>query len=147
MSRELTIELTKKRFMDILYKNDYSTASELAEKIKKSRATVYRYIRLLREEGVGIMFIPGKGYIPSNCASKRDDVGFMRGILGRRASDWVAMNSAQKEIKERWISETDQKLFKKLLLEIKPRNADKLNNMYALLSPNNELNPANVMKE
>lgn len=139
-------EIVKKRFIDVLYQSEYITAEELAEKIGKSKGTVYRFIRKLREEGIGIMYVPGKGYIPSECASKRDDVGFLRSMLGRRASDWVALHSSEKYIKKRWKTKLDKKLLRELSEEVKPKSIENVHNMYVLLSSHNELNPSEVMK-
>lgn len=96
------------RVCKFLTEHEYCTSSFLAKKCQISKPSVYRVIRLLRMDGIGI--IPtSRGYVLSKYASKNDDVGFMRRLNGRRTSDYIALNAAEKHIKRRWKSVSDRR--------------------------------------
>ena len=84
------------------------TAKVLAEKMHMTVSAVYRVIRLMRVEGVGV-HTTGKGYVLSQYASKKDDTNFLRRLNGRRTSDFVAIRAAEPDIRKRWHSVEDQR--------------------------------------
>lgn len=111
---------------DLLIKNEYINAYELAKECKLSTPSIYRIIRNLRLEGVGI--IPTKnGYILSEFAKKSDDVGFIRRCFGRRTSDIIALGSIEKDVRLRWNGVEDKTNINNVLkyLSIKPTNTEK----------------------
>lgn len=92
-----------KKVKDILIKNEYMKASEIATKCHIKPWKVYQLIRQLRIVGIGV--IPTrKGYILSEYAKFGDDTGFIRRCMGRRTSDIVAIEAAKKDILTRWKS-------------------------------------------
>ena len=96
---------------NLLVENEYCTADFLAKKCKLSRASIYRIIRIMRTEGIGVL--PGvDGYILSEFAYKRDDVRFLRRLNGRRTSDMIALGAAHKHISKRWNAVTDRRTLK-----------------------------------
>lgn len=110
----------------LLLENEYISALELAQKCKLCTGSIYRIIRNLRLEGVGI--IPTKkGYILSSYAKKSDDVGFIRRCFGRRTSDIIALGAVEKDIRMRWSGVEDKNNINNVLkyLSIKPTNTEK----------------------
>lgn len=91
-----------KKLQNILLDNSYIKTSEICQKTKLCPGSVYRMIRMLREEKkIGI--IPTKqGYVLAAFATQKDDVGFLRKLNGRRTSDWLALDAAKKHIGMRW---------------------------------------------
>jgi len=76
-------------------------AKILAAKCGLKAASAYRMVRIMREEGIGI--IPTKaGYLLAEHATKRDDVFFLRKLNGRRTSDYIALNGCIDEMSKRW---------------------------------------------
>ena len=136
--------LPEKKFMDVLYESKYVHALDIAKKIGLKVNRVYALIRRLRRKGIGIMYIPRKGYMLAEFADKKDDVGFFRGLLGRRASDYFAIQSCEPHIKKRWKTEQDRKLLSALINEIRP-SAKMVNAMYVTLRES-ELEPSQVLK-
>lgn len=121
-----------KKVHTALLENNYQTADELAEKCYLKRSTIYRVIRLLRIENIGVISTK-KGYILSEFAKKSDDVGFIRRCYGRRASDFIAIQAALKDINSRWNSISDKKIMS-IMLHPLSTNISKTQGMKALLS-------------
>jgi len=105
--RAKTVEMIK-RVKSLLVDHEYMKSRELAEKCGLCVGSICRIIRLMREEGIGILSTKN-GYVLSKYAKKPDDVGFLRRLHGRRASDFVALQAAQADIKRRWRSIEDRK--------------------------------------
>lgn len=119
-------EMMMGKVKDLLIKNNYIHAYELAQKCKLGTGSIYRIIRNLRLEGIGI--IPTKkGYILSEFAQKSDDVGFMRRCFGRRTSDVIALGAIEKDVRLRWNSVEDKNNINNIFkyLSIKPANTEK----------------------
>jgi len=141
----LRVEITQeKRFVDFLNESKHIHAYDISIKLGISIYMVYSMIRRLRKKGVGIMYIPRKGYLLAEFADKKDDVGFFRGLLGRRASDWYAIQSCERHIKKRWNTNEDRKLLSALIKEVQP-SPKMINSMYVTLRES-ELKPSQVMK-
>ena len=88
--------------MNILLDYEYPSASWIAEKIKVSSATVYKIIRLMKEEdNVGILSAK-KGYVLAEFAKHSDDVHFIRRATSTYTSNVITMNAARKHIQSRW---------------------------------------------
>lgn len=110
----------------LLIENEYISAQELAKHCHLGTGSIYRIIRMLRLNGVGI--IPTKkGYVLSAYAKKSDDVGFIRFCYGRRTSDIVALGAAEKDIQLRWSGIEDKNNINNVFkyLAIKPTNFNK----------------------
>ena len=74
---------------------------DLAKKCGLKVSSIYRIIRIIRKNHIGI--IPTKnGYLLAEHAEKKDDVFFLRKLNGRRASDYIALNNCIDEIQKRW---------------------------------------------
>lgn len=132
-----------KKIKTILIENEYVTADVLAQKCHLSTKSIYRAIRFLRIEGIGI--IPTKkGYVLSEFAKKTDDVFFIRRCFGRRTSDIIALSAIEKDVRLRWSGVEDKNNINNVLkyLSIKPqliKNASK-NVTYLLSSVNGKGN-------
>ena len=88
-----------------------ASAKKLAEKFKVSISRIYGIIRILREQGTGVL--PSRnGYILSQFATKKDDVHFFRMVSGRRVSDYLAVTAAAPDIRKRWNTVEDRNTFK-----------------------------------
>lgn len=110
----------------LLIENEYISAQELAQRCHLCRGSIYRIIRMLRLEGVGI--IPTKkGYVLSAYAKKSDDVGFIRRCYGRRTSDVIALGAIEKDIRIRWSGIEEKNNINNVFkyLSIKPSNPEK----------------------
>lgn len=119
-------ELMINKVKHLLLKNNYIHAFELAKLCGLSPVSIYRIIRLLRLEGIGV--IPTKkGYILSEFAQKPDDVGFMRRCFGRRTSDIIALGAMENDIRKRWSAVEDKNNLNNIFkyLSIKPTNTEK----------------------
>jgi|WetSurMetagenome_2_1015567.scaffolds.fasta_scaffold162246_2 biotin operon repressor len=101
VQREYRNLAEQKAFMDkiesLLKDNEYLFAKQLASKCGVSVGTISKYIRKMREKGIGIHSTK-KGYILSEFASRKDDTGFIRRLLGRRLSDHYAATAAKPHI-------------------------------------------------
>jgi biotin operon repressor len=86
---------------DLLEDKQYARAKVLSKACRVGVGTICRIIRILRESGVGI-HVAKKGYTLSEFAQKTDDVYFLRRLMGRRSSDFVAVRAAQSHINKRW---------------------------------------------
>lgn len=140
--REKT-KLMIKKVHDLLINNNYLTTNDLSKSCHLSRYTIYRIIRQLRLEGVGI--IPTKnGYVLSESAQKSDDVGFIRRCFGRRTSDLIALHAAEKDISKRWKGVEDKNNINQVFkyLSLNPTNEKKAENglKYMLTHINNKGN-------
>lgn len=110
----------------ILIENEYISAWEIAKRCKLSVQSIYRIVRYLRLEGIGI--IPTKnGYVLSEFAKKSDDVGFIRRCFGRRTSDVIALGAIEKDVRIRWSGVEDKNNINNIFkyLSIKPTNTEK----------------------
>lgn len=106
--REREYQDRVKKIMRLLEAGDYVDSYQLSSKSGMSRIMIYRLIRKMRIDGIGI--IPTKrGYILSEFAQLTDDVSFVRRCLGRRTSDIIAMGASKKDILSRWYSIPDGK--------------------------------------
>lgn len=102
---------TKEMFEKVkiyLLEHNYATASQIAEHCNLSDASVYRIIRMMRLDNIGVLVTP-HGYILSEFAKKNDDVHFLRRLNGRRASDIIALTAAERHIRERWNAVSDRR--------------------------------------
>lgn len=118
-------EMMVNKVKDLLIKNNYISASEIAKHCGLSTISIYRIIRYIKLEGIGV--IPTKkGYVLSEFAQKSDDVGFIRRCLGRRTSDIISLGAMEKDIRIRWSSVEDKNNLNNIFkyLSIKPTNAD-----------------------
>jgi len=87
---------------DILIGGSHLKAGELAKHFHVKPCTIYRAIRLMREvKNVGVHSIK-TGYCLSECASKKDDVNFLRRLMGQRTSGLIALQASQPYIEKRW---------------------------------------------
>ena len=123
---------------NILIDNDYQTSIDLSKKTGLSRSRVFQLIRKMRMSGVGVL--PSKkGYILSEFASKADDVGFLRRIYGRRASDFISLKAASVDLNKRWKTQIEKQ---QLQLMIQPLSVDLSSSkgMTALLSADKKIN-------
>lgn len=107
-------DMVKKVHTYLLENDEYVTAQRIAEYCHISVSSVYRIIKLLRLQMIGVL--PTKnGYILSEFATKADDVGFIRRCYGRRASDFIAIQAALPHINSRWNKIEDKHNLKSLL--------------------------------
>ncbi len=110
-------------------------AKELAKSCGLKAASAYRMIRIMRENGVGI--IPTKnGYLLAEHAEKRDDVFFLRKLHGRRTSDFIALHGCIKEMQKRWTGIQGQE-FKQIILPLKSDH-HQLNKSLSILTQKSE---------
>lgn len=123
--REKTAMMVKK-VHSLLTDKNYLTAKEICSALRIKPWTIYKIVRFLRLEGIGI--IPTKkGYVLSESADKSDDVGFIRKCFGRRASDLIALNAAQADIQKRWHAVEDKNNINQVFkyLSLNPQNEKK----------------------
>lgn len=118
-----TTEESIKKMIDILSDTDkYLSATAIAEKMNTGKASIYRYMKLAREKGIGIFPVPNKGgYVLAEYAKKSDDVHFLRTIIGKHAGSCVALAAARKFIINRWKDTSEHKL---LMDVIRPLSMD-----------------------
>lgn len=102
-----TLDMVEK-VKKILIENEHVSADVLASKCNMSVQSIYRIIRVMRLQGVGVLVTPN-GYILSKYATKKDDVHFLRRLNGRRTSDIIALKAAEPDIKKRWNAIPDKK--------------------------------------
>lgn len=99
--RSSTKEMMRKVKGLLTESDGYLSATDLAEKCKTSKQSVYNMIHNLRLGGVGI--IPGvKGYVLSEYAKRNDDVYFLRRLHGQRTGAFIALRAAEPDIRNRW---------------------------------------------
>jgi len=118
--RAKTVEIMKKVKALLLESPEYLPANVLSEKCRTPLSTIYRVIRLMREEDIGVHNTPN-GYILSEFAQKTDDTHFLRRLNGRRTSDYFSINAAAPHIKKRWKGVEDKR---NLGLIMGPLNVD-----------------------
>lgn len=104
--RESTLAMINKIHNELI-KREYVKVHDLCKLTRLKPCSVYRLIRIMRLEGIGI-FPTRKGYILSEYASKQDDVHFIRRCYGRRTADIIAIKSSEKHIKKRWKALSDK---------------------------------------
>jgi len=105
--RSNTLDMMNK-VKTFLIENTHISAKAIAKKCKMSEGAVYRLIRLMRNDGIGI-HVTSKGYVLSEFASKIDDTGFLRRLNGRRTSDCIAIQASAPYIKKRWNTVEDKR--------------------------------------
>lgn len=128
-----------KKLHQLLIENTYLSVADISDKLRIKPWSVYRLIRYLRIEGIGIL--PStKGYVLSESAQKKDDVHFIRRCFGRRTSDLLALQTAHKDIEKRWNAVEDKNNIGQVMkyLSINPTNTNKATEgiQYLLLSIN-----------
>lgn len=112
--------VTKKQVLRELQQTDvYLRANDIAKKLSLSKGSVYRAIRILREEMVGIHSAKD-GYVISEAATVQDDVHQMRRWNGRRTSDAIAAHAAAPHIRERWSGITDKGQYRTIMEPLLP---------------------------
>ena len=94
-------EEIKKRVYERIKKHPYSNCKKLSKAIKISKYAIYRAIRQLRKDGIGVM-TTSRGYVLAEVAERRDDVSALRRWNARRTSDYFAVKSAREHIEKRW---------------------------------------------
>jgi biotin operon repressor len=111
---------------DLLIKNNYISASDLAQKCHLSVYSIYKIIRFIRLDGIGVTPTQ-KGYVLSEFAQKSDDVGFMRRCFGRRTSDIISLSAMEKDIRSRWSAVEEKNNLTNVFkyLSINPTNTGK----------------------
>lgn len=112
--RAKTVEMMKKVKSILQETTEYLQADVIAEKCHMPISSVYRCIRLLRLENVGVHVTP-RGYILSEFAQKKDDTHLLRRLNGRRVSDILTLSSAAPHIQKRWRGIEDRKHMKLIL--------------------------------
>lgn len=111
--RPKTKEMIKK-VSQALTEENYLSADQLAELCHLRPCSIYRIIRIMRLEGIGVL--PTKrGYVLAESASQQDDVHFIRTCYGKRASDVIAIQAALPYFEKRWKSVQDRNALKSLL--------------------------------
>jgi len=98
----------------LLLENEYQTAPQLAEQCHIKPSSIYKLIKYMRLNNIGILSV-NKGYVLSKHANKSDDLNFIRRLYGVRASQFIAIEAAKKDINLRWNSVSDQSQLKLLL--------------------------------
>lgn len=114
---------TKEMFEKVktfLIENNYATALQLSEHCHLSVTSIYRIIRMMRMDNIGVLVTP-HGYILSEFAKKNDDVHFLRRLAGRRVSDIISFSAAERHIRKRWNAVADRR---SLNLIVAPLRAD-----------------------
>jgi biotin operon repressor len=96
-------EELRNQIKKLLEENQYMFGRQLAKHFKVCVGTICLQIRKMREDGIGV-HVTKHGYTLSEFATKKDDVGFLRRLYGRRASDFYAVQAALPHINHRWNS-------------------------------------------
>jgi len=102
-SKKLTAYQTNKQLIDNLLttKKMYVSAAEIAKECHISKSAAYALVRKMRLEGYPIQ--PGiSGYVHSKFASLKDDVHFMRRIVGTTTSNRIIVSACSVHILPRW---------------------------------------------
>jgi biotin operon repressor len=106
--------------MDCLTSEDtHVKAPKIARKLRMSRSSVYRTLKLIRRSGVGVHRTK-KGYILSRIASKQDDISFLNYMSGRRQGDFYALSASKKDIIKRWPTLKEQHELQMMLAPMLP---------------------------
>lgn len=90
-------------------KVSYVNMDALLEECNLSKASIYRCMRLLRENGIGIYHRVGFGYVLAEFAGQKDDVHTLRRINGRRTSDMINLHAAHNWMKSRWKTDWERR--------------------------------------
>ena len=120
----------------MLKDDEYVKGKVIGTKTRLSPGSVCNAIRALREQGVGILSTKN-GYVLSKYAKKTDDVNFLRRLHGRRASDFVALRAAEKDIRRRWGSLEDRHALKSIIAPLEAGEGLLASGMKVLLSTTN----------
>lgn len=115
----------KARVRQLLIDHEYINMRAIQQMIKLSSGSIYRIIRLLREDGLGI-YSTRNGYTLAEYATHRNDTLFMRRINGRRISDFIAATAAAPHIKKRWKGISQEKEITGLLSDFTNNDFNKL---------------------
>ena len=121
------------KVLNMLKDNHYQTAEHLAKETGLSTYSIYRMVRIMRYDGVGIISTQ-KGYVLSKYAFKNDDVHFLRVLHGRRTSDFVALTAAAPDIRKRWSSFKQGEQLKQIISPLKLNVATLKRGIKVLLS-------------
>jgi len=108
------------RVQKLLVDNEYQGAKDIAEKCHLKPTSVFRMIRIMRLNGIGVL-TTNKGYVLSEYAKKTDDVNYLRRLYGRRTSDFIGLKAAENDIRKRWNSIVEKQ---QLSLIFRPLNVD-----------------------
>lgn len=123
------------KIQHILNKGERVSIDTLMKETLSSKSSIYRYITLLSQQGVGI-YSGKNGYILSKYAEKRDDVHFLRRINGFHASSVIRLQASIASIRNRWRGIEHQKLLQDITKPLQtPDNILKKSNI-ALISVN-----------
>lgn len=107
------------KIQSLLTENETLRAKDLAKRCHVTITQVYRAIKLMRKDGTGVMPVRG-GYVLSRLATKKQDVMFMRRMLGRRASDNLSVLAAKPDMMSRWRSADDKRAFLSIVSPMTP---------------------------
>lgn len=109
-----------KQVKRVLLETDvYLKATDIAEKLRVSTGTVYKVVREMRMQGIGV-HSTNNGYVLSEYATKRDDVNLLRRVNGRRTSDFILINAAQGSINKRWNQSGHSQVLHKMISPLSP---------------------------
>lgn len=117
----------------------YVTMDSLKEELGLSAASIYRMIRMMKMQGLGIYSRTGKGYVLAEFASKRDDVNALRKINGRRTSDMMAVNAARQWMRSRWSTDYERRMLQEAIRPLLPDVSQLERSQTVLLRAQNSL--------
>lgn len=127
-----TADLAKKVHKQLV-DNHYQTAGMLSEHLLVPVSSVYRAVRHLRIEGVGI-WATNHGYVLTKYAKKSDDVNGLRKLNGRRVSDHIVVQAAIGDVEKRWNGITERQQLKAIVAPLRANLTQCKKGMQILLS-------------
>lgn len=133
------INVTKSDKKDPDTNVQYVNMDSLVSTTSLSKASIYRVMRLLREEGIGIYHRVGFGYVLAEFAGQKDDVHTMRRIHGRRTSDMISLHAAQQWMRGRWKTDWERRQLAQAIRPLLPQPQLLENSMTVLLRVGNSL--------
>jgi hypothetical protein len=115
------------KIYDSMIDNKYLSAQSLAKICNVSIYMIYKIIRDLRAQNIGVLST-NNGYILSEYATKKDDAEHVVRQAGKFASVQIAMYSAEQDFKIRWNDPNERKLLFSIVTPItrKPLDIKKL---------------------
>jgi biotin operon repressor len=123
------------QFSNLLTQTDkYLTSDDISQACGCSKGTVYNTIRKMREKGIGV-HATKDGYVLSEFAQKKDDVGLLRKVNGRRTSDMIMLSAARTHMEKRWKTDSDRTLLGSMIDPLNI-NIDKLRISKKLIDSN-----------